>query len=100
MIAKKALEEQIYPSILSMFAETEIDYEKLGKLIVEVCSSIEAEGDDESILDPKNVVTNALMLILGLLHKDEPIDEIGVDFKSLPTAKIRKINRDLADIFP
>ncbi|HME52353.1 MAG TPA: hypothetical protein VKM55_09060 [Candidatus Lokiarchaeia archaeon] len=100
MIAKKALEEMIYPSILNMFSDTEVDYEKLGKIIVDVCSSIEAEGDDETITDPKTVVKNALMLILGLLHRDEPIDEFGVDFKSLPAAKIRKITRDLQEMFP
>jgi len=100
MIAKKAIEEQIYPSILNMYSDKEVDYEAVGKIIVEVCSSIEAEGDDENNPDPKNVVTNALMMILGLLHRDAPIDEIGVDFKTLPPAKIRKITRDLAEIFP
>ena len=100
MIAKKAIEEQIYPSILNMFSDAEVDYEKVGKIIVEVCSTLDAEGDDETSTDPKTVVKNALMLILGLLHRDEPIDEIGVDFKSLPPAKIRKIKRDLQEIFP
>jgi hypothetical protein len=100
MIAKNVIEEQIYPSILNLFSDKEVDYEAIGKIIVEVCSSIEAESGDESNPDPKTVVKNALMLILGLLHRDAPIDEIGVDFKSLPAAKIRKINRDLAEIFP
>lgn len=100
MIAKKAIEEQIYPSILNMFSDTVVDYEKVGKIIVEVCSSLEAEGDDETTIDTMIVVKNALMLILGLLHRDEPIEEIGIDFKNLPPAKIRKITRDLREIFP
>ncbi|HME52542.1 MAG TPA: hypothetical protein VKM55_10015 [Candidatus Lokiarchaeia archaeon] len=100
MIARKTIEEQIYPSILKMFSNPEVDYEKISNIIVDVCSSIETEGNNENSADPKTVVKNALMLILGLLHMNKPIDEIGVDLKTLPAAKIKKINRDLQEIFP
>jgi F420-0:gamma-glutamyl ligase-like protein len=100
MIAKNAIEEQIYPSILNMFSNTQVDYERISKIIVDVCASIETEEHDELNPDPKTMVKNVLLLILGLLHLNKPIDEIGVDLKTLPKAIITKINRDLQEIFP
>nr|MDO8114717.1 hypothetical protein [Candidatus Sigynarchaeota archaeon] len=99
MIAKKVIEEQIYSTIMGLYADKEgVDYEKVGKLIVEVCSAIEAEAQGENV-DPKDIVKNALLLILGLLHKNDPIDNFGTDFRNLPASKVRKITRDLQSIF-
>jgi hypothetical protein len=101
MIAKKIIEDQIYGSIVSLYQDKEaIDYEKVGKLIVEACTAIEAHADTNESIDPRTIVKNALLLILGLLHKDEPIDNYGTDFKNLPDRKMRKFVRDMQDIFP
>ncbi len=101
MIAKKIIEDQIYGSIVSLYQDKGgVDYEKVGKLIVEVCTAIEAHASNDENIDPRTIVQNALLLILGLLHKDEPIDNYGTDFKSLPTSKVRKIARDMQSIFP
>lgn len=101
MIAKKILEDQIYGSIVNLYQEKEgIDYEKVGKLIVEACTAIEAHADDiNEDIDPRSIVKNALLLILGLLHKDEPIDNYGIEFKNLPPSKVRKFVRDMQGIF-
>ena len=102
MIAKTIIEDQIYGSIVSLYQDKEaVDYEKVGKLIVEACTAIEAHaGDSNEEIDPRVIVKNALLLILGLLHKDEPIDNYGTDFKSLPPGKVRKFVRDMQGIFP
>jgi hypothetical protein len=102
MIAKKLIEDAIYGSIVSLYQDKEaIDYEKVGKLIVEACTAIEAHAEDTNEeIDPRIIVKNALLLILGLLHKDEPIDNYGTDFKNLPAGKVRKFVRDMQDIFP
>ncbi|MBN2154124.1 MAG: hypothetical protein JW839_21895 [Candidatus Lokiarchaeota archaeon] len=101
MIAKKIFEDQIYSSIVSLYHDKGgVDYEKVGKLIVEACTAIEAHADNEENIDPRDIVKNALLLILGLLHKDEPIDNYGTDFKNLPAGKVRKFVRDMQDIFP
>nr|MDO8086933.1 hypothetical protein [Candidatus Sigynarchaeum springense] len=100
MIAKKVIEDQIYGSIMSLYQdENAVDYEKVGKLIVEVCTAIEAHSADEQDIDPRTVVKNALLLILGLLHRDEPIDNYGTEFKKLPAKKIRKFVSDMQGIF-
>lgn len=102
MIAKTIIEDQIYGSIVSMYQDKEsVDYEKVGKLIVEACTAIEAHADDSNEeIDPRVIVKNALLLILGLLHKDEPIDNYGTDFNKLPPGKVRKFVRDMQGIFP
>jgi hypothetical protein len=99
VLARKTIEEQIYPSIVNMFSDADVDYVKISKVIVDVCSSIEAGSGDDDGADPKTVVKNVLILILGLLHKNKAIDEIGVDLATLPAAKIQKITRDLQDLF-
>jgi len=93
---KPIAEEQVYASIVNLFANKEANYKDIAKIIVEVCSAIEIGGGN---VDPKAVEKNALLLILGLLHKDKPNREYGVDLKSLPETKMRKIIRDLQDIF-
>jgi hypothetical protein len=100
MIAKKIIEDQIYGSIVNLYQDKgAVDYEKIGMLIVEACTAIEAEADSSENIDPRMVVKNALLLILGLLHKDEPIDNYGTDFKNLPPTKVRKFLRDMQGIF-
>ena len=93
------VEEQFYLPIIKLFdGKKEVDYTKLGRLIVEVCSAIEKENNPAKV-DPKNIVRNSLLLILGLLHKDEPIDTFGKEINDLSAAKKRKIARDLQDVF-
>ncbi len=101
MIAKKIIEDQIYGSIMSLYQDKDaVDYEKVGKLIVEVCTAIEAHTAEEEEIDPRTIVKNALLLILGVLHKDEPIDNYGTEFKNLPAKKMRKFVHDMQSIFP
>ncbi|MEX2683180.1 MAG: hypothetical protein Q6373_016465 [Candidatus Sigynarchaeota archaeon] len=101
MIAKKILEDQIYGSIVNLYQNKgAVDYEKVGKLIVEVCTAIEAHAVNDEDIDPRTIVQNALLLILGLLHKDEPIDNYGTDFKNLPAKKMQKFISDMQSIFP
>jgi hypothetical protein len=96
MAVKRIAEEQVYSSILNLFSRKDVDHEEIAKIIVKICSAIEIENENA---DLKTVVKNALLLILGLLHKDKSMDDFGVDFKSLPDTPKRKIARDLQEIF-
>jgi len=96
MAAKRIAEEQVYSSILDLFSRKDVDLEEIAKIIVKICSAIEIENENA---DLRNVVKNALLLILGLLHKDKAIDEFGMDIESLPDTPKRKITRDLQEIF-
>jgi len=96
MAAKRIAEEQVYSSILNLFSRKDVDHEEIAKIIVKICSAIEIENENA---DLKTIVKNALLLILGLLHKDKSIDTIGMDIKAISTDMRRKITRDLQEIF-
>ena len=96
MAAKRIAEEQVYSSILNLFSKKDVDHEEIAKIIVKICSAIEIDNENA---DLKNVVKNALLLILGLLHKDKSIDDLGVDIKSIPPTTKRAIDRDLQELF-
>nr|MDO8114581.1 hypothetical protein [Candidatus Sigynarchaeota archaeon] len=88
MAAKRIAEEQVYSSILNLFSKKDVDHEEIAKIIVKICSAIEIDNENA---DLKNVVKNALLLILGLLYKDKSIDDFGVDIKSIPPTTKRAI---------
>nr|MDO8119447.1 hypothetical protein [Candidatus Sigynarchaeota archaeon] len=96
MISKKVAEEQVYFPIVSQFGEKDIDYEFIGKIIVDACNAIDDENQD---VDPKAIVKNALLLILGLIHKNEPVDKLGKDISSLGPDEVRRIEDDLKSAF-
>ncbi len=96
MAAKRIAEEEVYSSILNLFSRKDVDHVEIAKIIVKICYAIEIENENA---DLKTVVKNAILLILGLLHKDRSMDGFGMDFKSLPDTPKRKIARDLQVIF-
>ena len=99
MIAKKLLEEQIYFPIVNQFTQSSVDFEMLGKIIVDVCAGLEAAGEDVADLQPRALVKNALLLILGLLHKDAPVDNYGKDIASLPPEDIDRVRMQIEAVF-
>ncbi len=96
MISKRIAEDQIYLPIVSQFVEKDVDYELIGKIIVNACKSFDLENQE---VDPKAVVKNALLLILGLIHKDEPVDKIGKDMSMLSPEEVKRIEEDLKSAF-
>ncbi|MHA1793161.1 MAG: hypothetical protein ACTSVI_10990, partial [Promethearchaeota archaeon] len=49
-------------------------------------------------IDPKNVVKNALLLVLGLIYKDRPIETYGEDISELDPSTLDNIRKEIKDI--
>lgn len=99
MIAKKLLEEQVYFPIVNQFSQSNVDFELLGRIIVDVCGALEAAEEAPADVQPRNLVKNALLLILGLLHKNAPVDSYGRDIASLSPEDIERVRRQIEDVF-
>jgi len=98
MANKIILEDQIYMRVIESFTGmSEIDHEVLEKLIADTCTAVEAEEDGNKI-DVDVVVRNVLLLILGLLHKDKPIDNLGQDLYALPPLRLAKFLGDIQNM--
>lgn len=80
------IDESIYGPIVEQFSETSIDFEEVGKLIVAACSRLDKGKLD---MDKKTIAKNALLLVLGLIHKDEPVDKIGEELWNLSNEEIK-----------
>ncbi|MHA1680745.1 MAG: hypothetical protein ACTSUE_07040 [Promethearchaeota archaeon] len=98
MIFTKKIEESIYLPIIQQFSEEKVDYELIGKIIVEACRGLEQVNADNGI-DPKTIVKNALLLILGLIHKNQPLEEYGSDMDELDQERIEKLRAGLKIAF-
>lgn len=96
MSMKRSKPETLYLSIVEQFEEDELDYKRIGEIIVEVCREIKTNGDR---LKFDTVAQNALLLILGLIHKDEPIEEFGNDLWELEPSEIAKKLVEFKDVF-
>ncbi|MFX0102075.1 MAG: hypothetical protein ACFFCS_21090 [Candidatus Hodarchaeota archaeon] len=88
--------ETLYMEIVQQFDDDDVDYERIGKVIVSVCREIHTNGDK---LKFDTVAQNALLLILGLIHKDEPIEEFGNDLWELDPSEIAKRLVEFKEVF-
>ena len=95
MSAQSQSLEQIYDDILKLF--NEMDYEKVGRLMIEACNLIELNNG--ATVNKKDVIRNALLLLLGAMHKEEPLEEIGRDFWELDKNSIKKFLKEFKDTF-
>lgn len=89
-------EEDLYLPIIKEFGKENIDYALIGKVIVDVCHEL---GDLNENTDPKIIVKNALLLVLGLLHRNKPVEDYGKDLWSLDEDNIETVKERLKNIF-
>jgi hypothetical protein len=96
MSIRKTEPERLYLSIVEQFDEDKLDFELIGKIIVEVCREIKTNGDK---LQFDTIAQNALLLILGLIHKDKPVEEFGDDLWSLDPSEIARKIIEFKEVF-
>ena len=89
------LEDQLYMPIIEQFKKDKIDYEFIGKIIVDICNKLDIKSVN---INPKTIMKNALLLVLGLIYKDEPIETYGDDISELDRSTINKIRKEIKDI--
>ncbi|MHA1370432.1 MAG: hypothetical protein ACTSRA_12030 [Promethearchaeota archaeon] len=91
------LEENIYIPIIELFKNKDVDYEKIGKLIINACNLLECQSNVD--IDERVIIRNALLLILGLIYKDEPIENLGKDIHALSSNEVNRIIEDIRAVF-
>jgi hypothetical protein len=89
-------EETIYINILREYVKDGIDFETVGHLIVDACNVVKETTEE---VDPRNIVRNALLLVLAMLHKNEPIENLGKDIWSMSKTEIKKNLAKMKDLF-
>ncbi|MHA1791141.1 MAG: hypothetical protein ACTSVI_00770 [Promethearchaeota archaeon] len=92
------LERELYFPIIDEYKNNQPNLNLILKKIITVFSDKNSNEIRKSLYS-SSIRRNMLLLALGVMHRNRPIDDFGKDIWSLPRQKLIKIQEDLEAAF-
>ncbi len=93
---KRFTEEQLYLPLIDQYASGRVDLKRISQSIIDACSATEVNCGK---VEPGIAIRNTLMLALGLIHNESPIDVDGNDLWEIEKKEREKRIKELRSLF-